>query len=148
MSAKLYDKEGKCLVENLEIADTFFSRLKGLLGKKSISRNYGLLLVPCGSIHMFFMKFPIDVFFLKKASGGFEILKIVKNLAPWRMCFAPTGTGAVLEVSPGTVTGVKKSETFIRLRENENRPPTPLQKGEQSPFHPPLQKGERGGFGA
>ncbi|MFH1956961.1 MAG: DUF192 domain-containing protein [bacterium] len=113
MSAKLYDKDGKCLVENLEVADTFFSRLKGLLGRKYISKDYGLLLVPCGSIHMFFMKFPIDVFFLKKVSGGFEILKIVRNLAPWRLCFAPAGTCAVLEVFPGAVTGVEEKEKLM-----------------------------------
>jgi len=113
MSAKLYDKDGKCLLKKLEIADTFRSRLKGLLGRKYISKDYGLLLIPCGSIHMFFMKFPIDVFFLKKSGDGFEILKIVRNLKPWRMCFAPPCTGAVMEVCPGAVTGVKENEKLL-----------------------------------
>jgi len=108
----LYDKDGKCLVEKLEIADTFRSRLKGLLGKKSISKDYGLLLIPCGSIHMFFMKFPIDVFFLKKTGGGFEVLKIVRNLKPWRLCFAPPCTCAVLEVSPTSLPHVKEGDNL------------------------------------
>ena len=113
MGHKIVNSSGKCLISNLEIADTFFSRLKGLLGKSSIPRDSGLFLVPCGSIHMFFMKFPIDVFFLGKLSGGFKILKIVKNLAPWKLCFAPAGTCAVLEVSPGAVTGVKEREKLV-----------------------------------
>jgi len=63
---KLVDEKGRVLIENLEIADTFFKRLKGLLGRKGIKSNEGLLIIPCSDIHMFFMKFSIDIFFLKE----------------------------------------------------------------------------------
>ena len=68
------------MLEKLEIAGAFFTRLKGLLGRKKIQSGYGLLLKPCGSIHMFFMKFPIDAFFLAEEKNGFRLLKIKRNL--------------------------------------------------------------------
>ena len=91
------------LLDKVEIADTFLARLKGLLGRKKIQGGYGLLLKPCGSIHMFFMKFPIDAFFLAGDEKGFRVLEIKRNLKPWRLALAPAGTKAVLETKPGTV---------------------------------------------
>ncbi|MFQ5448733.1 MAG: DUF192 domain-containing protein [Saprospiraceae bacterium] len=46
------------------IADTFFSRLKGLLGSPPLVAGEGLLLVNEKSIHTFFMGFPIDVVYI------------------------------------------------------------------------------------
>ena len=45
-------------------ADTVFRRMKGLLGRKTIERGEALIITPCQSIHMLFMKFPIDVIFI------------------------------------------------------------------------------------
>jgi len=100
---KLYDAEGRCLISELEIADSFFARLKGLLGRKKIADDYGMLLLPCGSVHMFFMKFEIDVFFLAGDKEVFRILEVKRNLKPWRVAFAPSGTTAVLETKPGVL---------------------------------------------
>ena len=46
------------------IAETFASRLVGLLNKDSLPEGEGLLIYPCRQIHTFFMKFPIDAVFL------------------------------------------------------------------------------------
>ncbi len=50
-----------------EIADTFFKRFFGLMLRKELRKNTGLLLMPCGRIHTCFMRFPIDVLYLDKA---------------------------------------------------------------------------------
>lgn len=68
------------LIENLIIANDAWSKTKGLLGKDNISENEGLLIRDCSLIHMFFMKFPIDVIYL---SSNYEVKKIVSNLKPW-----------------------------------------------------------------
>ncbi|MBI2027074.1 MAG: DUF192 domain-containing protein [Deltaproteobacteria bacterium] len=70
------------IVANLNIADSFFSRLKGLLGTKKLPEDTGLLLNPCQSVHTFFMNYPIDVIFLDKKNNivGFE-----KNMKPYRV---------------------------------------------------------------
>ncbi len=110
--ARLYNAKGECLLNSVEIADTFLSRLKGLLGRKKIEKDYGLLLKPCASIHMFFMKFPIDVFFLKEKNGSYELLSAARGVKPWRMAFAPEGTAAVLETAPGAVTPAQSGDIF------------------------------------
>ncbi|MCD6412828.1 MAG: DUF192 domain-containing protein [Elusimicrobia bacterium] len=110
--ATLIDDKGRVLLDNLEIADAFFSRLKGFLGRKFLDRNSGLLLIPCGSIHMFFMKFAIDVFFLREKSGNFEVLKKVRGLKPWRIAIAPSCTQAVLETAVGALAEISENAVF------------------------------------
>lgn len=82
----------------IEKADTFFKRLRGLIGRKNLPQGYGLMIVPCNSIHMLFMKFDIDAIFIDK---NFVIKKIVENVKTWTglaFCF---GAWAVVEVSAG-----------------------------------------------
>lgn len=54
------------LLENIIIADNFFKRLKGLLGRTELSQGEGLIIKPCNSVHTIGMKFPIDVAFVDK----------------------------------------------------------------------------------
>ena len=45
-------------------AETAGTRAKGLLGRAGMDPGEALWIVPCSSIHTFFMRFPIDVLFL------------------------------------------------------------------------------------
>jgi uncharacterized protein len=83
--------------ESCTVADTALSRLKGLLGRKSLASGEGLLLQPASSVHTFFMRFPIDVVFL---DGELRVLALVANLKPWRAA-ARRGARAVLELPAG-----------------------------------------------
>jgi uncharacterized membrane protein (UPF0127 family) len=78
-------------------ADSFFSRLAGLLFSPPLQPGQGLLLVPCASVHTAFMRTPIDIVFLDRAG---RIRRIVPRLAPWR---AATSVGAyqTLELAAG-----------------------------------------------
>lgn len=51
-------KIGKQIID-IKVANTFFKRFKGFMGKKNI--NYGILFKHTSSIHTFFMKENIDV---------------------------------------------------------------------------------------
>jgi len=63
---KLFNlSKNKIVVGNLIIAKSYSDRMRGLLGRTSIDDNEGLLIKNCNWIHMFFMKFPIDVIFLR-----------------------------------------------------------------------------------
>ena len=64
----------------IKIADSFFTRLAGLMFQKRLPQATGLLLAPCNSVHMCFMRFAIDVVYLDK---DYKILKIVTDLKPW-----------------------------------------------------------------
>ncbi len=84
------------------IADTFFARLKGLLGTTALAGNQGMLLRNCNSVHMIGMRYALDVVYL---SGAGQILKLVENLQPWQvsLCWDAQDT---LEVKAGTISRI------------------------------------------
>lgn len=95
-SGRLLDRAtGEVVVQSLEIADTFWSRFKGLQFRRALPRESGLLLVPCSSIHTFWMRFPIDVIFLGPRG---EVLDVRPHVRPWRVTRAVPSTHAILEV--------------------------------------------------
>jgi len=63
-------------------ADAAASRSKGLLGRASLHADEGLWIVPCPMIHTFFMKFPIDVIFLR---GDLSVARVIEDMKPWRL---------------------------------------------------------------
>ena len=80
------------------IADTFFTRLSGLMLRSKLPAATGLFLAPCNSVHMCFMRFAIDVIYLDK---DYQIIKVVKNLKPWIGFSMCTKAWAVLELAAG-----------------------------------------------
>ncbi len=83
----------------LESADTFMKRFKGLMGRKALEENRGLFLAPCSSIHMCFMRFSIDAVYVDR---DFRIMKVTENLEPWIGVSACIGAWGVMELAAGT----------------------------------------------
>ncbi len=83
---------------DIEMATSWWERLKGLLGKRNLSAHQGLLLMPCGGIHTIGMRFTIDVVFLNNKG---EACRICDMVVPFRLRFAPRGTHSVLELPAG-----------------------------------------------
>lgn len=90
--------KGVVVSHETRIADTFFSRLKGLLGTPSLPKGQGLLIRPCNSIHTFGMHYPIDVLFVDKKD---RIVKIVSNIKPGKIAMCRQGA-YVIELPSGT----------------------------------------------
>lgn len=88
------------LASRLSIAESIFSRMKGLLGRNSLNNGEGLLIRPCKGIHTFGMKFPIDAVFLNKNN---RVIAISKNILPNRMTRLYLGASSVIEVPAGTL---------------------------------------------
>lgn len=79
----VYHGHGQELItDQIEVARGFFSRLRGLLGRKGLDEGEGLLLSPCSSIHCFGMRFPIDALFLDKQ---YRVVSIHPNMKPGSM---------------------------------------------------------------
>lgn len=70
------------MAENAIIANTPFTRSKGLLGRKELKPKEALVIIPCNSIHTFFMHFAIDVLFVDADN---RIVGIKNGLKPWRL---------------------------------------------------------------
>jgi uncharacterized membrane protein (UPF0127 family) len=94
--------DGRVVCPALSVADTPMSRMKGLLGRRSLATGEGLLLRPAGSIHTAFMRFPIDAVFL---DANLRVLRVEANLRPWRIA-AQRGARAVVELPAGTAEGM------------------------------------------
>ena len=93
-------RTGKVLATNVKVADTIFTRMKGLLGKKELPPGEALWIKPCFSVHTFFMQFPIDVLFLNKKN---EVIAAVTDLTPNRLTRLYPQAFSVLELPIGTI---------------------------------------------
>jgi len=78
--------------------DTFGTRLLGLMFRGRPLTDEAYHLVPCNSVHTFFMRFPIDVLFLDADS---RVLRIVGGVEPWRVLPPVKGAVSVLELPAG-----------------------------------------------
>lgn len=99
------------LARDLRVANTFLSRLKGLLGTSSLPEGQGLLISPCDSIHMFGMRYPIDVVFV---TGEFQVIKVLHCFPPGKVASCP-GSAHVLELPAGILasTGTSPGDFLV-----------------------------------
>jgi uncharacterized protein len=93
--------DGRVLVPKLHRPQGLWPRLLGLLVRPPLGPDEGLWLDPCGGIHTWGLRYPIDVLFLDRE---LRVLRIVRGVGPWRMVFAPRGTLSVIELSAASST--------------------------------------------
>ena len=82
------------------LANTFWSRLRGLLGAAPLEKEEGLILAGEKSIHTFFMSFPIDVIYVDK---GYQVIRADTNMVPYRIGPFVGRSAYVLEMPVGTI---------------------------------------------
>jgi len=87
---------GAVVIPGLEIADSFITRFNGLMFRKSIPDDYGLLISPCNQIHMFNMRFPLDIIYLSEDN---TVLHIDENIQPWKVGRTVKKAVCVIEVN-------------------------------------------------
>ena len=113
MLCQFKTKSGLTIAKEALIADQFFSRLKGLMFSDDIKPHDALLITSCNSIHTCFMKYTIDVIFLSK---DLRVVKILRNLKPWRMTLPRFGAKQVLEMKGGSLSHeVKVGDQLDRI---------------------------------
>ena len=71
---------GRVIAKNVVHADNFIDRLAGYMFRTHPHQT-GFLFEPAPAIHTFFMRFRLDVVFI---DGDCRIIKIYRDLAPWR----------------------------------------------------------------
>ncbi len=88
------------LATALAVADTHWTRLRGLLGLGSddFRNGAGLWIVPCHGVHTLGMGFPIDVLYLDQA---LKIIDIKSAVRPWRFTPVLRKATSVLELPSG-----------------------------------------------
>ena len=91
---------GKELALNLALAGTLFARLRGLLGRDALGAGEGLWIRPCGAIHTFGMRFPIDALFLDRKG---RVVGLARALRPNRISRIYCRASSVIELPAGTI---------------------------------------------
>jgi hypothetical protein len=90
-------EDGAVICERCVIAHSAPSRMKGLLGKRELPAGEGIHLRPASSVHMLFMRFPIDVVFLDR---DLRVVDVRHDLRPWKLA-AKRGAKSALELAAG-----------------------------------------------
>jgi uncharacterized membrane protein (UPF0127 family) len=93
-------RTGETLATRARVADTYWTRLVGLLGSPPLAPGEGLLITPCHSVHSFGMRYAIDVAYL---SADGRVLRLASAMPPWRFHWPVKGACAVLELPAGTL---------------------------------------------
>lgn len=88
--ARLFDATGKNIgTYRLEVMDTFWRRFMGLMGRDDVPIGNAALFSKCSSIHMFFMKIPLDVIWYGASmpDGRVPVLSVARDVKPWQFAY-------------------------------------------------------------
>ena len=106
---ELRTSDGRTVCPRCAVASTYWRRFVGLMGRSSLDADEGLLFPGTGSIHMFFMRFPIDAVFCDR---DLRVVKVVPGLRPWRTA-AARGAKTVIELSAGAAADVAVGDVLV-----------------------------------
>jgi uncharacterized membrane protein (UPF0127 family) len=113
---RVHKSDGTVVCERCEIPKSSFGRMRGLLGRAGLEPGGGMLIDSAPSVHMFFMRFPIDVVFLDR---DWRVLSVRHELRPWRIAGArravaalelPAGAAAAAGIAEGDVLALEAHE--------------------------------------
>ena len=94
----------KTLAEHAEVADSPLTRMVGLLNRPSLPSGEALIITRCNSIHMFFMRFAIDVVFI---DGLNRVVGVVSNIKPFRLSPIFWSAKQAIELPAGVINQSK-----------------------------------------
>jgi uncharacterized protein len=108
------------LAERAGFANSVSTRALGLMGQAALPESSGLVIDPCTSIHMFFMRFAIDALYV--AQDG-AVLRVVSHLRPWRLGPIILRARYVVELPAGTAarTGTQQGD-LLRVEPVSRQP--------------------------
>ncbi len=91
---------GKMLAATADVAETFISRLVGLLNTACLSPGQGLYIAPCSQIHMIGMKYAIDAVFMDRQG---MVVGLCKEIKPGQISALYPKAYACLELPAGMI---------------------------------------------
>ena len=93
---------GTTVAQRVRVARSMRDRMVGLLATPEVLPGEGLLIERTSSIHMFFMRYAIDVVFIDPSG---RVTKTVSRLRPWRVLWWARGARDCLELRAGALDG-------------------------------------------
>jgi uncharacterized membrane protein (UPF0127 family) len=102
---------GKVILSDVLLADNFWQRLSGYMFRKK-PHVPGILFIPANAMQTTFMFFDLDIVFLSKEN---QVVKILRNVRPWRHTWFYSGTSKALEVPAGELISNLKVGDFLGM---------------------------------
>ena len=101
------------LASTLAVADTHWTRLRGLLGlgADDFRNGSGLWILPCHGVHTLGMGFPIDAVYL---DDSLTVVHVESELQPWRFAPVRMQAASVLEL-PRRMAAETRTEVGDRI---------------------------------
>ncbi len=96
----VHKKTERIIAKNVKLANTFNSRLLGLMFIKEMKDMDALLLEPGNSIHNCFVRFSLDVIFMDSEN---KVVKVIRGFKPWRFTRIYFKSRRVLELTAGSL---------------------------------------------
>ena len=98
MQTKTFQVEGADTTLTIHLATNFWQRFRGLMMRRPLPPATALLIVPCNSIHMCFMRFAIDAVYIDRDC---RVLKVAAHLRPWLGLSVCPGAWGCIELASG-----------------------------------------------
>ena len=92
------------IARQVKTADTFLSRMVGLIGRRQLGFDEALIINRCRSIHMFFMRFSIDAIFVDKNN---RVVGLCPNIRPLQLSPIFWKADFVIESPLGTILSTR-----------------------------------------
>jgi len=92
--------ESPGLQPDIVIAGSFWARFRGLMLSRPLSAKEAFLIPRCASVHTFFMRYALDLVYLDQHGA---VVKLVRNVKPWRMSWGGHGAAQTLEMTAGGI---------------------------------------------
>jgi len=83
------------LAFRVEVCDSLWGRLRGLLGKRSLKPDSGVWIVPANAVHTVGMLFSFDLVLIDK---NFKVVGLRELVRPFRITLPERGAESVLEL--------------------------------------------------
>jgi uncharacterized membrane protein (UPF0127 family) len=96
--------QGTVLAERAELANNYWTRFIGLMGRRELPSGSGLVLQPGGGIHMWFMRIPLDVIHVDKHD---RVTHVLRGIKPWRFGPLLVGNKCAIELPVGAASGTQ-----------------------------------------
>jgi uncharacterized protein len=93
--------DGRTVADRVEVARSTWTRFKGLMLRRD--QPPALWIEPCNSIHMFLVRFPLDVAFLDRDGA---VLRLYEGIRPWRVTRIVRRARTAVELPAGTLARV------------------------------------------
>ncbi len=103
--------DGRELSTRLRPAHTHWTRMKGLLGTKTLPPGHGLWIRPSNQVHMYFMRYPTDLVFVDK---GHRVVRVIENQPVSSISPKIKEAHSVLELPVGAIraSGVREGDVL------------------------------------